>query len=78
MEQRDFEVRNKQIEEHLRKMGNDLKSGMPKGWGFTLLIFDYENELPDGGMFYISTASRGDMIKAMQEFIQKQGLNSGK
>ena len=38
--------------------------------GFALLIFD----LGEGGtMNYISNAQRDDMVKAMQEFIEKQG-----
>ena len=47
-----------------------LKPAMPPNVGFTLLLFDFGAE---GNMAYISTANRDDMIKAMHEFIEKQG-----
>lgn len=70
-----FEVRHKEAEEALRNIGRRIKEEMPKGYGFTLLIYSYGE---NGNMFYLSSAERGDMIKAMQEFIAKQGLSSEK
>lgn len=64
-----FEVRNKEAEDSMRKIGEMLKPILPEGMGFTFLLFDYGKE---GNMFYISSAQREDMIKAMQEFIEKQ------
>jgi hypothetical protein len=40
---------------------------MPPGFGFALLIFGYDNH----DMFYLSSARREDMVRAMQEFIEK-------
>lgn len=37
--------------------------------GFSLLVFDFGE---DGTMSYISNAAREDMIKAMEEFLEKQ------
>jgi hypothetical protein len=65
-----FEVRNDEVEKVLRGIGNTLKPVMPEGWGFTVLMFDY-SDTPDGSMFYLSSAKREDMIKAMKEFIAK-------
>lgn len=57
-------VRNNQ------EIGRLIASQMPPGWGFALLVFTFG----DGGtMTYISNAQREDMLKAMQEFMQKQG-----
>ncbi len=63
-----FEVRNKEIEDLLRDIGQRLKEVMPKDYGFSLLIFNYGE---GGDLFYISSAKRDDMIKAMKEFINK-------
>jgi hypothetical protein len=68
-----YNVRNEEIEAKLKEWGNrigqSLKSDMPRGWGFTLLMYSYGTN-PKGGMFYISSAEREDMIKAMEEFIK--------
>lgn len=63
-----YEVRNTEIETVLRRIGEDLKRQMPPNVGFTLLMFDYGE---NGNMFYLSSAQRADMIKAMEEFLSK-------
>ena len=66
------EVENSQIQELLTDIGRTLKRAMPEGWGFTLLLFDYAH--PDGetgAMFYLSSAQRADMRKALTEFLAK-------
>lgn len=68
-----FEVRNQDVENVLRGVAEVLQPIMPEGWGFTLMIFNYSKPGADpGSMFYISSATRVDMVKAMMEFIQKQ------
>ena len=67
-----FEVRNEQAEEMLKEIGQLLRSACPEGYGFSLLIFSFG---AGGNMFYTSNAQREDMIKAMQEFIQKFRAN---
>lgn len=62
-----YEVRNEEIEKELHRIGEEIKKGVPKGWGFTVMMFDTNTD--SGSMFYISTANRDDMIKAMEEFI---------
>lgn len=69
-----FEVRNALIEDLLKKLGRSLKAEMPLGFGFTLMIFDY-GKTDGSAMFYISSADRQDMIKAMREFIQRYEAN---
>lgn len=56
-----------QVKELLTTLGRNIKAEMPRGWGFTLMIFTLG---ADGTMTYISSANRKDMIAAMKEFIQ--------
>lgn len=67
-----LEVRNERAEKMLNDLGSFLRSAMPPGWGFSLMIFSFGE---DGSMFYTSNARREDMIRAMQEFIQKHREN---
>jgi hypothetical protein len=67
-----FEVRDEKAEAMLKEIGQLLRSACPKGYGFSLLIFTFG---PGGNMFYSSNAQREDMIRAMQEFIEKHREN---
>lgn len=66
-----FEIRNVEVEAKLKEIARTIKADMPKGFGFTLLIFSYA----PGSMFYISSAEREGMIAAMREFIAKHEPN---
>lgn len=67
-----FEVKNDEIATILRTLGRSIKSILPKGWGFSLLIFNYTDQNTDeNSLFYISSANRQDVIKAMKEFIER-------
>lgn len=67
----DFKVRNAEIEQTLKALGREIHTLVPAGWGFTLLLFTLHDE-GDGALFYISSAQRDDMCKAMREFLAKQ------
>lgn len=69
----DFEIENTEIQTILNDMGKSIASGLPKGWGFNLLIFSFGE---GGSTFYISNAQRADMISTMKEFIEKQETES--
>lgn len=62
----DFEVRQKETEDVLRKLGQLIGSNLPKGDGFSLHIFT-----GGGAMFYISNCPREQVIEALKEFILK-------
>lgn len=64
-----FEIRNAEVEAMLKDIGKTIHGVMPEGFGFTLLMFSFGE---GGSTFYISDAQRDDMLKAMQEFIDKQ------
>lgn len=68
-----FEVRNAEVEESLKSIGETIGRVVPKGYGFTLFLF---NTGEGGGMFYISNAVREDMLKALQEFMDKEATNA--
>lgn len=60
----------KELEEIARKLGRAIGGGLPEGVGFALLLFDFGK---DGNLTWISNAQRDDMLKALQEFMQKVG-----
>ena len=68
----DYGIRHAGAERALRQVGEWLKNTMPPGFGFTLFIFEYGDEIDPGAMFYLSSSERSDMIKALKEFIAKQ------
>lgn len=64
-----FEVRNEELEALLRDLGRNLKSKLPEGWAFTLLLQSIGEK---DATFYISSVDREDNIKALQEFLDRQ------
>lgn len=63
-----YEIKKAEVEARMKELGNELKTKMPEGMGFALLMFDYRKE---GNTFYVSSANREDTIKAFEEFIAK-------
>ena len=41
MDEMDYEIRNKQIEQVLRRLGHEIKDLCPAGWGFMLMLFNF-------------------------------------
>lgn len=63
-----------EVKKPLQDIGERIGHALPPGWGFALLIFTFnKTEGEDGTMTYISNAQRDDMLRAFQEFLQKQG-----
>lgn len=67
-----FEVTNDAIRAKLNAMAKRLDVDIPKGWGFTLLLYEFD---PGSALFYISNAKRADMIKTMRECVKMIGPN---
>lgn len=67
-----YEVHHAGAERTLRDIGNMLKGIMPPGFGFTLFIFEYGDDVDHGSMFYASSSDRESMLKVLKEFIAKQ------
>lgn len=59
-----------ELEERARVLARTIQTTLPKGVGFTLLLFNFD---PHRDTTYISNADRETMIHAMQEFIDKVG-----
>lgn len=64
-----YEVREPTIEASLQDIGRTIAPTLPDGWGFALFIFSFGEA---GSTFYISNADREDMLKMLQEFIERQ------
>jgi len=66
-----YAVRDPEMEQMLGRLGTIIGNALPDNWGFTLMLFNYG---PGGNMFYISSADRADIMKVMQEFIDRNKM----
>jgi hypothetical protein len=57
-----------QMEYVARQLAARIDEGLPKGIGYTLLLYEFGE---GGWLSYICNGKREDMIKAMKEFIEK-------
>lgn len=62
------------VPEDVQRLGNVIGSAvgraLPAGWGFGLFLFTYGE---GGTMFWLSSAQRDDMVKALQEWMRAEG-----
>lgn len=69
----------KEIEEKVKGKMQDIarmiKKEIPNQYGFILLTFEHNTN--DGSMIYVSDSNREDVVKAMEEFIEKTKNNYG-
>jgi hypothetical protein len=68
----DYQVRDTQAEKALELVGRAIRERLPKGYGFSLLLFQFHGK----NMFYTGNADRMDVIEAMKEFIRMHEKNS--
>jgi hypothetical protein len=69
-----FEIKDDEISNRMRDIGDRIHTAIGetrhKGkMGFALFLFEFGEK---GAMFYISDAQRGDMVKVLNEFIERQ------
>jgi hypothetical protein len=62
------------LEESCSRLGRTIGAQLPKGIGFTLLMFDFGGK---GNFAYLSNAQRSDMIELLHEAIAKIGGDHG-
>jgi hypothetical protein len=62
----------KMLSDELRAMARLIESMLPENWGFGLAIFPFGNNV-DEPLIWISNAPRADMVKAMAEFVRRNG-----
>lgn len=55
-----------------KNLARELKSKLPIGWGFTIVLYNYGG---DGFMTYLSTGKREDCIKMLEELLTKIKTN---
>ena len=60
----------KQTNDILQDIMKDIKKKLPEGMGFTLLAYEFGDK-EGRRMFYASNSNRGDVMKAMLEFVDK-------
>lgn len=63
-----YKVFNEDIEFKLKELGELIGKNLPEGWGFSLLLFDF-NAGDNGSLFYTSNGLREDLVMMMKEFI---------
>ena len=66
----------KQTNDVLQEIMNDIKKKLPEGMGFTLLAYEFGDK-EGRRMLYASNSNREDVLKAMLEFVDKN-LNDPK
>jgi hypothetical protein len=57
-------------ETHTAKVARQLKELLPPGQGFVLITFDFG---PGGNLAYVSNGDRNDVIRALREWLHRQG-----
>lgn len=71
-----YEVRNPDIERHLRTLATLIDSEAPDGWGWGLFLVPFgENEAApkgNGAVFWISNSERAGMVEAVKVWIEHQ------
>jgi hypothetical protein len=61
------EAEDAKVVKDLQALGRHVDRQLPYGWGFVVLAFPFG---AGGRMNYISNANRGDIVRAMYEFIE--------
>ena len=57
-----------QVKIHMKELANMIKNNIPVKWGFILMTYPHERE---GELIYVSNSNREDVVKALEEFIEK-------
>lgn len=60
-----YDILNEEIKQVMLDIASLLKLGLPKDWGFNLLLFEYNKE--DGAVFYISGADKKTTIEMLRK-----------
>lgn len=63
---------DKQIEEevkrHLKEIASMLQKEIPKDYGFIFMTYKHNSQ---GELMYVSNSAREDVVKCLEEFIEK-------
>lgn len=65
-----YQYKHDKIEETLKGMGRTLGEAVkPYNYGFALFLYEFGE---GGGLFYIANGTRGDVMKMLAEFMERQ------
>ena len=67
---------NELVKRRMQKIARKVDQELPTGFGFVVLAFNFGKGI-DNEMIYVSNANREDVVKTMEEFIQKTKNNYG-
>lgn len=56
------------VKSKMQHIARKVKEELPDGFGFVVLAFKFNEK---GEMIYVSNANREDVVKSMEEFIEK-------
>ncbi len=59
------------IKSKLQGIAKNIDDELPEGFGFALLTFKFNTEPDTSDLMYVSNANREDIVKAMEEWIEK-------
>lgn len=63
-----FNHKDEVAEKTLHNIGRIIKTQIPKGYGFSLILADYGDS---GGVFYISSMDREGFVGTIKELLPK-------
>ena len=66
------DLTREELEEACRELWREIAKEMPEGVGFAFIMFDFGE---GGNLVYLSNAERGDMRRALEEFLQKTAVD---
>lgn len=75
MNQKELENLEEKLKEKMQDIARMIKGQIPKEFGFILLTFAQNSNA--GEMIYVSDSNREDVVKAMEEFVEKTKENYG-
>lgn len=61
---------NELVKSKMQRIARKVDEELPSGYGFAVLVFNF-GEGKDNEMMYVSNADRQDIVKAMEEWIEK-------
>ena len=66
-----MESEEEHIKGKLQNIAQNIDKELPEGFGFALLTFRFNAEPDVSELMYVANADRQDIVKAMEEWIEK-------
>lgn len=72
-----MEIKEEYIKGELQDIAKNIDKKLPEGYGFALLTFKFNADPDTSELMYVANANRQDIVKAMEEWIEKTKVNFG-